>query len=70
MPAEVSSVKEIEADIKNRRLVVSSPKYFLDMYLPQPPTANPNSHVAKWDSNKKQLVVQVKLEREFDYVNF
>lgn len=70
MPDEVGAVKEIEADIVNRRLVVNSPKYHLDLYLPQPPAENQDSHGAKWDSDKKQLVVQVKLERELDYVNF
>lgn len=63
MPAEIGSIKEIEADIVNRRLIVSSPKYFLDVYLPQPPTENQDSHGAKWDCDKKQLVVHVKLER-------
>lgn len=70
MPEEVGPVKEIKADIVDRRLVVSSPKYFLDVYLPQPPTSNQDSHAAKWDSDKKRLIVHVKLEREFDYVNF
>lgn len=57
-------------DIKFRKdnLQVISPDFDLDLPLPQP--IHPQKGHAKWDSDREVLIITLKMDREFDLVNF
>ena len=49
-------------------LAVRSPRYYLSLDLPHP--VNPNSGRAQWLCELSALRITLRMEREFDFVNF
>ncbi|CAK1549954.1 unnamed protein product [Leptosia nina] len=49
-------------------VTVTSSQYYLK--LPLPHAINPDASKANWDTTEETLVLTLKLDREFDFVNF
>lgn len=60
--------RNIDLKITKKNIVLVSSKYKLDMPLPQP--VNPKLGNAQWDKETEKLIVTLRMDREFDYVNF
>lgn len=57
---------DLSVDISS--VTVSSSRYFLK--LPLPHEIDPDNSKASWDSTEDTLILTLKLQREFDFVNF
>ncbi|XP_068621449.1 dynein axonemal assembly factor 6 isoform X1 [Battus philenor] len=66
MPRDKKENVELKVDTKS--VTVMSSQFFLQ--LPLPHEIDPDNSKAIWDSEKETLVLTLKLEREFDFVNF
>lgn len=58
----------IDVKVTKENLKLLTPKFRLD--IPLPHTVDPQLGNAKWDADKEQLVLTLKMDREFDYINF
>lgn len=66
MPGE--KFKNIDIKITRENLNLLSPQYKLNIPLPHRVDAQRGN--AKWDSDKEKLVITLRMDREYDYVNF
>lgn len=60
--------KNIDLKITKERLDLLSPKYKLGIPLPHPVDSQRGD--AKWDNSTEKLAVTLRMDREFDFVNF
>lgn len=60
--------KNIDLKITKERLDLLSPLYKLGIALPHPVDSQRGN--AKWDNSTEKLVVTLRMNREFDFVNF
>lgn len=58
----------IDLDLTKDRVIVKGFLYKLDLHFPH--TINPNRSNAKWDQSKEELVLTLRMCREFDFINF
>lgn len=58
----------MDLKIKEDNLTLMSPNYYLNLPLPHP--VNPKIGNAKFDKDVGKLVVTIRMDREFDVVNF
>ncbi|CAG4944655.1 unnamed protein product [Colias eurytheme] len=60
--------ENIDLSVDTTSVTVSSSQYHLR--LPLPHGINPDISKANWDTSEETLVLTLKLDREFDFVNF
>ncbi|KAB0800636.1 hypothetical protein PPYR_06376 [Photinus pyralis] len=60
--------RNIDLKITETCLKLVSPKYKLEVPLPQP--VDPQRGNAQWDKDAEKLVVTLRMNREFDFINF
>lgn len=60
--------QNVDLKIKKENLVLISPKYYLELPLPHP--VNPQKGNAKFDNDTGKLIITLRMDREFDVVNF
>ncbi|KAK4880243.1 hypothetical protein RN001_008389 [Aquatica leii] len=60
--------RNIDLKIKESSITLVSPKYKLDAPLPHP--VDPQRGNAQWDQDAENLVVTLRMNREFDFINF
>jgi dynein assembly factor 6, axonemal len=60
--------ENVELSVDTRSVKVDSSQYHLK--LPLPHDINPDTSKASWDTAEETLVLTLKLDREFDFVNF
>ncbi|KAL3282018.1 hypothetical protein HHI36_005221 [Cryptolaemus montrouzieri] len=60
--------QNIDLKVMNTQLKLFSPNHFLDIPLPHP--VNPQKGNAQWNNNEEKLTITLKIDREFDVVNF
>ncbi|XP_053692298.1 dynein axonemal assembly factor 6 [Sabethes cyaneus] len=68
LTGETVGIHHIDLSVQEQCVVVKSPKYFLKLQLPH--KVNPDKGSAAWLSEEKILKLTLKMEREFDFVNF
>lgn len=61
-------IHHIDLTVREQQILVKSPKYFLDLQLPH--RIDPDKGNAAWLSKEKNLKLTLKMEREYDFVNF
>ncbi|XP_065080444.1 dynein axonemal assembly factor 6 [Ochlerotatus camptorhynchus] len=61
-------IHHIDLTVREQQVLVKSPKYFLDLQLPH--RIDPDKGNAAWLSEEKILKLTLKMEREYDFVNF
>lgn len=66
LPGE--SRQNMDLKIKEDNLTLISPKFYLNLPLPHP--VNPQKGSAKFDNDAGKLIVTLRMNREFDIVNF
>ena len=59
---------EIQLDIKEHILLLTTPKYFLSLHLPHP--VDDTLTRAQWDIDTDTLILTLKLKRAYDFLNF
>ncbi|CAB3231003.1 unnamed protein product [Arctia plantaginis] len=60
--------ENVDLSVNNTSVTVSSPQYLLK--LPLPHGIDPDRSKANWDSDQETLMLTLRLDREFDFVNF
>lgn len=60
--------ENVALTVDTTSLNVNSSQYML--VLPLPHDINPDLSKANWDSEKESLILTLKLDREFDFINF
>lgn len=60
--------ENVDLTVTTTGVTVSSSRYLLK--LPLPHGIDPDRSKANWDADQETLVLTLKLEREFDYINF
>ncbi|XP_037048641.1 dynein assembly factor 6, axonemal [Bradysia coprophila] len=68
MPDETVTIDGIKLSVSRDDIDLGTPVYRLKLPLMQP--INPDLGKASWDKEKKILTLRLKMDREFDYVNF
>lgn len=68
MPDETVSIERMKLSVSRDDIDLETPVYRLKLPLMQP--INPDMGKASWDNEKKILTLRLKMDREFDYVNF
>lgn len=66
MPGEHQ--KNMDLKILPQRLTLTSPKFHLDIPLPQP--VDPQKGNAQFDKDTEKLTITLKMDRELDPINF
>ena len=62
------SSSEIQLDIKKNLLLLTTPKYYLSLNLPNP--VDDTLTRAQWDIDTDTLILTLKLKRVYDFLNF
>lgn len=60
--------ENVDLSVDTTSVTVNSSQYHLK--LPLPHEINPDTSKASWDAAEETLVLTLKLDREFDFVNF
>ncbi|KPJ13832.1 hypothetical protein RR48_08646 [Papilio machaon] len=60
--------ENVELTVDTKSVTIQSPQYYLKLALPH--DIDPDNSKANWDSFKESLILTLKLDREFDFVNF
>ncbi|KAJ8939246.1 hypothetical protein NQ318_015204 [Aromia moschata] len=60
--------KNMDLKIEKDKLNLVTPRFYLDLPLPQP--VDPQKGNAQWNKDEEKLIVTLKMDREFDIVNF
>ncbi|KAM3964756.1 dynein axonemal assembly factor 6 [Aphomia sociella] len=60
--------ENVDLSVDTNSVTVNSSRYSLK--LPLPHGINPDASKANWDANEETLILTLKLDREFDFVNF
>lgn len=68
LPDESVGIDRMDLSVSNKEIDLQTPVYRLKLTLVQP--INPNKGKAQYDVSKKLLQLSLKMEREFDFVNF
>lgn len=68
MPAESAGAERIQLDVTDASIDLQSPQYRLRLALPQ--RVDPDAGTARYDPERRQMVLRLRMVREFDYVNF
>lgn len=68
MPDETVTIDGMKLSASRNDIDLETPVYRLKLPLMQP--INPDLGKASWDNEKKILTLRLKMDREFDYVNF
>lgn len=69
MPDEnVTNVDHMQLDVSANAIDLQTPKYRLKLPLVQP--IDPDKGNARWDAEAKLLTLTLRMDREFDFVNF
>ncbi|XP_044736904.1 dynein axonemal assembly factor 6 isoform X2 [Chrysoperla carnea] len=58
----------VDLNVNHTNISLTSPKYKLQMPLPHP--IDPQRSSAKWDPDTEKLTLTLRMNREFDFVNF
>ncbi|CAG9854369.1 unnamed protein product [Phyllotreta striolata] len=58
----------MDLKIHKNNMVLVTPKHYLDLQLPHP--VDPQLGNAKWDNETESLAITLRMDREFDLVNF
>ncbi|XP_030746660.1 protein PIH1D3 [Sitophilus oryzae] len=66
LPGE--SRQNVDLKVEKEKLILISPRFFLDIKLPQP--VDPKKGNAQFDANEEKLIVTLIMDRELDLVNF
>lgn len=66
MPGE--KFKNIDIKLTRSNLNLLSPKYKLNIPLPHPVDAQRGN--AKWNTDDEKLLITLRMDREYDYINF
>ena len=66
MPGD--KIENIELAVDTISVTIDSSQYNLKLSLPH--EINPDTSKASWDSKEEILLLTLKLQREFDFVNF
>ncbi|KAJ3655159.1 hypothetical protein Zmor_014296 [Zophobas morio] len=61
-------VQNMDIKVHKNELVVYSPNFSVKIPLPHP--VHPQKGDAKWDKEQEKLTVTLRMEREFDFINF
>ncbi|RZB38734.1 uncharacterized protein BDFB_006908 [Asbolus verrucosus] len=61
-------MQNMDIKVLTQSLEVSSPNFSLKIPLPQ--LVHPQKGDAKWDKDEEKLTITLRMEREFDFVNF
>ncbi|XP_052689406.1 dynein axonemal assembly factor 6-like [Crassostrea angulata] len=59
---------DLTLDVKTKFLDLRTPKYKLGLHLPHP--VNHKTGKAQWDGDKNILNVTLRMQREYDFINF
>lgn len=68
MPEETMTIEQMQLDVSADCIDLKTSKYRLKLPLVQ--KIDPDNGKAYWDSDKKIMKLVLKMEREFDFVNF
>ncbi|XP_075991627.1 dynein axonemal assembly factor 6 [Anticarsia gemmatalis] len=60
--------ENVDLTVTTSNVTISSSQYFLKLSLPH--DIDPDRSNANWDTDKEELLLTLKLDREFDFVNF
>lgn len=60
--------ENVDLTVNKTSVIVSSSRYFLK--LPLPHEIDPDLSKANWDTDQETLQLTLKLDREFDFINF
>ncbi|KAK2165945.1 hypothetical protein LSH36_44g12046 [Paralvinella palmiformis] len=63
-----TKMADVKLDCKDTFLDCRSPKYKLGLHLPH--SVDSKNGKAKWDSDTETLSVTLRMQREFDFINF
>ncbi|XP_058825685.1 dynein axonemal assembly factor 6 isoform X2 [Topomyia yanbarensis] len=65
---ETVGIHHMDLSVHEQRIVLKTPKYYMDLQLPH--KVDPDKGNAAWLSVEKILKLTLKMEREFDFINF
>lgn len=68
LPVETVDIERMNLSVARHEIDLQTPVYRLKLPLVQ--QINPDAGNAKYDKDRKRLTLRLKMEREFDYVNF
>lgn len=68
LPEETVKIDQIELKVEEGSIDLQSPTYRLKLLLPH--KIHPNKGRAEFDADKKNLTLTLRLNREYDFVNF
>lgn len=60
--------ENVDLSVDKNSVTINSSQYYLNLMLPH--EINPDNSKASWDGAKDILLLTLKLDREFDFVNF
>lgn len=60
--------RNIDLKVFKDNIKLVSPKFRLE--IPLPHSVDPQRGNAQWNKDAEQLIVTLRMEREFDYINF
>lgn len=68
MPDETVSIDHMQLDVTANAIDLRTPRYRLR--LPLVHNIDPDKGSARWDTDQRVLTLVLRLQREFDFVNF
>jgi len=60
--------KDIDLQINKNDIIMTHSIYHLNLPLPHP--VDPKQGKAEWDSSKEELKITLRMDREYDFLNF
>lgn len=68
LPDEMVGIDQMDLNVTENEVQLRSPVYNLKLLLPQ--KVHPNKGRAEYDADKKLLKITIRMDREYDFVNF
>ena len=68
LPDEMVGIDQMDLNVTENEVQLKSPVYNLKLLLPQ--KVHPNKGRAEYDADKKLLKITIRMDREYDFVNF
>lgn len=68
LPEEVVGIDQMDLNVTENEVQLKSPVYKLKLSLPQ--KVHPSKGRAEYDADKKMLKLTIRMNREYDFVNF
>lgn len=68
LPDEMVGIDQMDLNVTENEVQLRSPVYNLKLLLPQ--KVHPNKGLAEYDADKKLLKITIRMDREYDFVNF